>query len=227
MPRGPREKATLEAREELIDLLAANARPVRRLRPPVLRCAFWLALATVIVVMLGVSHGIRPDFAQRFQDPLFALRVAAALVTGILAAISAFLISLPDRSERWVLLPLPGIAVWFSTIGYGCLTDWVSLGPNGVHLGQAVSRLTTLVLTSTPLSLAMFVMMRQVGPLRPTPVTLCGALAVAAMTATALSLFHQFDATVLVLLWNLGTAALFICLGSMFGKRLYSRAAPA
>jgi hypothetical protein len=212
--------------EELIDLLAANARPVRRLRPPVLRCALWLAFATIIVAMLGLSHGVRLDLGQRFQDPLFALRVAAALVTGILAAISSFLISLPDRSEGWLLLPLPGVAVWFSTIGYGCLTNWVSLGRGGVHLGEAASCFATLILISTPLSLAMFLMMRQAGPLRPALVTLSGALAVAAMTATALSLFHQLDATVLVLLWNLGTAALFTGLAGMFGEKLYGPAAP-
>jgi hypothetical protein len=218
---------TMATTEELIDFLAANARPVRRPRLPLLRCAFWLALATVVLAMLGISHGIRPDLAERLQEPLFALRVAAALVTGILAAISAFLISLPDRSEGWALLPLPGVAVWFSTIGYGCLTDWVSLGPGGVHLGEAVSCFATLVLTSTPLSLAMFVMMRQVGPWRPTPVTLSGALAVAALTATALSLFHQLDATVLVLLWNLGTAALFMAFGGILCRKVSPRLAAA
>ena len=211
--------------DELIELLAGNARPVRRLRPPIVRCACWLGFAAIIVVMLGISHGVQPDLTQRFQDPLFAIRVTGALATGILAAISVFLISLPDRSDRWILLPVPGLGLWLSTIGYGCLTNWVSLGPDGIELGLAANCFATLVLTSTPLSLAMVLMMRHLGPVRPTLVTLCGALAVAAITATALSLFHSLDATVLILLWNLGVAGLFVGLGGLFGNRLSARVA--
>jgi hypothetical protein len=45
-----------------------------------------------------------------------------------------------------------------------------------------------LVLTSLPLSLALLVMLRHAAPLRPAVATLTGSLAVAAITATALSL---------------------------------------
>lgn len=211
--------------EDLISSLVANTKPVRRLRPPVLRSALWLGFAVVIVVMLGVSHGARPDLAQRFEDPMFLLRVAAAIATGALAATGAFLVSLPDRSERWALLPVPGAAIWFSTIGYGCLTDWVQLDPEGIRIGEAVNCFATLVLTSTPLSLAMYLMLRYSGSLRPTPVTLNGALAVAAITATALSLFHNIDASVLIILWNFGIAALFAGFGGWFGNKLGMRGA--
>lgn len=206
--------------EELIGLLSANAAPVRRLRPPVVRCALWLAFAAVIVAMLGISRGVRPDLAQRLADPAFTAGLGAAVLTGILAAAATFMLGLPDRSGRWALLPLPGVAAWVGTIGYGCLTNWVSLSPDGVTLGATAACFATLVLTSTPLSLAMLLMMRRLGSLRPTSVTLCGALAVAAITATALSLFHSLNATVLILLWNFGVAALFLCLGSVFRRRL-------
>jgi hypothetical protein len=47
-----------------------------------------------------------------------------------MAAIAAFTVSLPDRSPWWmVLLPLPTLAAWLSGVGYGCLTDRVSVGP--------------------------------------------------------------------------------------------------
>lgn len=208
--------------DELIDSLAASVKPVRRLPPPWVRCAAWLGFAAVIVTMLGISHGARPDLLERLQDPLFSVRIGAAAATGVLAALSAFLLSLPDRSDRWILLPLPGLALWFSTIGYGCLTDWVSLGPTGVHLGEAANCFATLVLTGTPLLLALLLMVRRSGPLRPTAVTFCGTLAVAAITAVALSLFHALDATVLILLWNVGLAVLFVAFGSVLGVRLHA-----
>lgn len=205
--------------EQLIDALAADIRPVHRLRPPWLRCTLWLGFAAVIVTMLGISHGVRPALAQRFHDPLFTIRIAAALATGVLAALSTFLVSLPDRSQRWALLPVPGVIVWFSTIGYGCLTNWITLGPAQVHLAEAASCFATLVLVGTPLSLALLLMIRRAGPLRPASATICGALAVAAVTAAALSLFHRLDATILILLWNLGVAVLFLALGGVLNTR--------
>ena len=113
-----------------------------------------------------------------------------------------------------------------STISYGCFTDWVSFQPDGVRMGEAVRCFATLVLTSLPLSFAMLIMVRYAAPLRPTAVTMIGALAVAAITATALSLLHDLDATVMVLTWNLGTAALIVLLGSIFGRRMLSWIAP-
>ncbi|MDQ6618823.1 MAG: hypothetical protein M3Z31_03865 [Pseudomonadota bacterium] len=55
--------------------------------------------------------------------------------------------------------------------------------------------------------------------LRPTAVTLTGGLAVAAMTATALSLFLDLDATIMVLIWNLAVAAVIVGIGYVLGLR--------
>ena len=211
---------------DLIGALAANLAPVRRLRPPVTRALSWLLLAALLLAVLAVSQGIRPDLAQRLHGPSFILGVAGASLTGILAAVAAFMLSLPDRSRFYLLLPAPALVLWLSTIGYQCLTNWVSLEPNGIRLGETARCFATLVLTSLPLSLAMVVMLRYAAPLRPTTVTLTGSLAVAAITATALSLFHDLDATVMILMWNLGTAALFVGMGGAFGGKMFSWAAP-
>jgi len=74
-------------------------------------------------------------------------------------------------------------------------------------LGETVRCFATLLITSVPLSLALLVMLRYAAFLRPTAVSVTGGLAVAAMTSFALSLVHDLDATVMVLVWNLGSAA--------------------
>jgi hypothetical protein len=207
----------------LIEALAANATPVRRLRPPLVRATLWLSFAAVVLVLLAVSQGGRPDLAQRLQQPIFLVGISASLLTGILAAIASFLVSLPDRSRGWLLLPLPALAVWISTIGYSCLTAWVELdSAGGLRMGEAARCFATLVLTSVPLSLLIFVMLRHAAPLRPMPVALTGSLAVAGMTASALSLFHAFDATVMILMWNLGSAVLLVGLGTLLGRKMFA-----
>ena len=204
---------------ELIALLAAQAKPVRPLRPPLARTALWLLLAAGIFALLALSHGVRPDFAQRVEQPIFVIGIVASLVTALLASVASFMVSLPDRPRAWLLLPVPALVVWVATVSYGCLTNWVSLGPGGMRLGEAARCFATLMLTSLPLSLALYVMLRHAVWVRTTAVTITGSLAVAAMTATALSLFHDLDATVMVLMWNLGVAVIIVTVGGMIGIR--------
>jgi hypothetical protein len=211
---------------ELIDMLCADAKPVRRLRPPLVRAALWLLFAGLVLVVLAVLLGTRPDLAERLRQPSFVGALAGALLTGVLAAVAAFHLSLPDRSRRWLLLPLPALVLWISTIGYGCLADWVSIGPDGVRLGTTLECFATLALASLPLSLALLVMLRHAARLYPTTVAMMGGLASAGIAATALSLFHELDASVMVLLWNLGAAALIVALGGIFGRSLFASTLP-
>ena len=205
---------------DLIDALVETATPVRRLRPPIIRAGLWLAFAAIMLGLIAIAHGLRPDFFDRVRQPLFVLSMLGALATSILAAVASFRLSLPDSSRLWIVLPLPALALWVATIGYGCLTDWVSMDPDGVHMGEAVRCFATLLMTSVPLSIAMLVMLRYAALLRPLEVSVTGGLAVAALTAFALSLFHDLDATVMILIWNLGAAALIAALGSLFGRSI-------
>ncbi len=207
---------------DLIESLVANAAPVRRLRPPVARAVGWLLFAALMLALLAVSHDVRPDLALRLRQPEFVIGVAASLATGVLAAIASFLLSIPDRSRAWLLLPLPALFVWVSTLGYGCLINWVSLQPGSVPFGEEAGCFALLVLTGVPLSLAMLIMLRHAALLAPTRVAISGGLAVAAVTATALSIFHDHDASAIILIWNFGTAVLLVALGGAFGSRMFS-----
>jgi hypothetical protein len=216
---------------DLIDALVERTLPVRRLRPPLVRAALWLGLAALILGLLAVGHGVRADFAERLRQPDFALGILAALAAGVLAAIAAFLLMIPDRSRWWALLPAPALALWATTIGYQCLTDWVSVGPEGLHLGDTAGCFAIIVAASVPIAIALAVMLRTAALLNSRGVAVTAGVAVAAITAAAHSLLHAHDATVLILAWNLGTAGLITGLGGLLGGRALrwtaSRLAPA
>jgi hypothetical protein len=207
---------------DLIDALVECAVPVRRLRPPLVRTALWLLFAALVLGLIAIAHGVRPDLAERLRQPVFVASMFGAAATGILAAVVSFRISLPDSSRWWVLLPLPTLALWVSTIGYGCLNDWVSIGPDGVNPGEAVRCFATLLMTSVPLSIVMLIMLRYAALLRALEVSIVGGLAVAAMTSFALSLFHDLDATATILIWNLGSAVLIAAVASLFGRSMFT-----
>lgn len=203
---------------DLIDVLAAEALPVRRLRPPPVRAALWLALAALVFGALAAGVGVRPDLAQKLEQQGFVVGIVASLLTGVLAAVASFMLSLPDRSRGWVWLPVPALVVWIASVGHACLTNWVGLAPGSVEMDETARCFATVLLTSLPLSLAMLVMLRRGSLLRPTTVAIMGSLAVAAMIATAMSIFHSLDATVMILVWTLGAAALIVVIGGVLGR---------
>lgn len=206
---------------DLIDTLVKDAVPVRRLRPPLLRAGSWLLFAAFILALVALAHGVRSDIFEQLHQPVFVISMLGALATGVLAAIASFRVSLPDRSRLWLLLPLPALALWISTIGYGCLTEWLSMAPGEPDLGEAMRCFATLLMTSVPLAIAMLIMLRYAALLRALEVSVTGGLAVAALTAFALSLFHDLDASVMILVWNLGVAVLIAGLASLFGNSMF------
>lgn len=208
--------------DDLISALAANLKPVKRLRPPFERAAAFLLFAALILAMIAAAYGWRPGLLARLADLRFDLSFTGSILTGMLAAAAAFIVSLPGRSLRWLLLPLPALALWFSSIGYQCLTNWIAAIPVA-RPGETVACLATLVLTSVPLSLALWLMLRHAANLNPAPVILAASLSVAGITATALTLFHPLDASVEILAFNLGTALLFIAAGGIFNRFVTNR----
>ncbi|MDI9700785.1 DUF1109 domain-containing protein [Burkholderia cenocepacia] len=206
---------------ELIDSLVADGMPVRPLRRPLWRAAGWLSFAALLLVSIAVAHGVRPDLALKLHERVFVAGIAAAAATGILAAVGAFVASVPGRSLRWVLLPSPALLVWISTIGYGCLTNWVEIGPDGLSLGETARCFATLMLTGVPLSLTLLIMLRHVARLAPAPVAMAASLAVSAMTAVALSLYHPLDATMMILVWNVGLTIVLLIGSASYGSRLF------
>jgi hypothetical protein len=189
---------------DLIAGLSTNVTAVRRLRPPLVRATWWLLLAALVLVLVAIGHGVRPNLAERMHDMTYLTELAGSLLTGALAAIAAFHLSLPDRSRWWLVAPALPFVAWLSTVGHQCLTNWVAIGPDGMRLGETAECLATLGLTSLPLSLGLVVMLRYAAPLRPSNVILLGSLAVAGITSTALTLFHPLDASALILMFNLG-----------------------
>lgn len=210
---------------DLIESLVARAEPVRRLRPPLARAAAWLLFAGLMLVLMVVIKGLRPDLGLSLRQPGFAIDLAAALATGILAAVAAFVVSLPDRSRLWLWLPVPALLVWIVNIGHSCLTAWVDIQP-GMHLGDETGCVAALVMTGTPLALSLLIMLRHTALFNPTPVAIVGSLAVAGITASLLPLFHNHDASVLILVWNLGIAVLLTAAAAAFGRRMFTWVAP-
>lgn len=207
--------------DELIHRLSTETRPVRPLRPPTVRALIWLAVATLIVGGIVASRGLRPDLASEIERPLVIIEWLASVITGVLAAIATFHVSIPGRSMRWALLPLPGLMLWVMSLSLGCIADWITLDSSDVEIGFSPGCFQSIVMTSIPLGLTLLVMVRHAGPVRPGLTTVLGALSIAALSAAGLSLFHHLNSSLLVLISH-GSGVAFVmlvswaCSGTLF-----------
>jgi hypothetical protein len=209
--------------DDLIGRLTAELRPVRRLPPPGVRAALWIGFAVLVVAACVIVFGPRHDLMDRMARPHEVAQFAFTIATGVLAAIAAFELSLPDRSERWALLPLPTAILWVGSLGMGCLADMKRMGPEALDVGTSWGCLRFIVLMGVPLALSMVWMLRHAGPIRPVPVAALGGLAGAALSAAGLSLFHHLDAALMVLLWHGGSTILVVAAFVLFGQRWRDR----
>ncbi len=208
----------MEATERLIERLAADAKPVRRLAPPLHRAMAWL-LAVGVASAVAIGAFANLDLcAERLSDPRCALEVAATLLTGIAAVIAAYHLCLPDRPVGWALLPLPFVGLWLASSSYGCWAHWTSAGSVGGEWGESAHCFVFILGASVPLGVTLFLLLYRAVPLAPLRVALMGGLGVAGIAAFLLQFFHPFDVTFLDLGVHLAAITLVIFAASITAR---------
>jgi hypothetical protein len=210
----------------LIDRLSAEARPVRRLAHPGLRALLWLGAAALLIAVTTLCEGLRGDLADCIRRPGFMLGRAAAVATAVTAAIATFELSVPDRSPRWLWLPLPFAAIWIATLSYGCLADWAARGADAFVFGHSGSCFGAIVGTSLPLGVLLFIMVRHAGFVRPIATALTGGLALAAAAEAGLTLYHEPDAGLMDLLLHLLAVAVVVVLAAGGARPIFRWLSP-
>lgn len=206
--------------EELVQQLAASAPAVARLRPPHVRAATWLGISALYAGLVVTVMGLRPDISVKLADSGFVLEFAAALGTSVLAAMAAFCTGTPGRPFWEKFAPLPALALWLASLGAGCWQSWVQRGPVGLSLTPDLICFPSILSVAFVPGIAILVMIRRGAPIAPNTTMMLAALASAALGAAALRLFHMQDASVMVLVWQLGTVAVLTLAAAAFGTRV-------
>ncbi len=97
--------------DDLILRLKKDLRPVTKLPHPAWRFLRWVAVAA-FCVGVGLSlMGVREDFSAQISNPLFVLNAVFALLTCVLSAAAAFVLSVPGLERRTLTRALPVLAL--------------------------------------------------------------------------------------------------------------------
>jgi hypothetical protein len=205
---------------KLIDHLVEAGEPVRPLPSPWRRTAGWLTVAIPYVALVVIVVSPRTDLVARILELRFALEQLAALATGITAAVAAFATIIPGYDRKVLLLPAFPAVVWLVSLGEGCVQEWLRFGPDGMPLQLDWFCFPAIVLVGAIPAIAMAVMLRRGAPLTPHATTALGGLAAAGLGNFGLRLFHPQDASLMVLVWQVGTVIALSALSGWAGRHL-------
>ncbi|MEO7251413.1 MAG: NrsF family protein [Arenimonas sp.] len=207
----------------LIDQLAGRAGAVRPLPSPMRRTVVWIAVALVLIAIMVASIGLRPHLLTALLEPSEAIGWIGSVLTGIFAAYAAFQISVPGRSPSWAWLPALPVAFWLAGIGAGCLNDFAAQGAAAFAFETRSGECARAILMmSLPLTLAMVIMVRHAGAVRPAPTALLAALSAAALSSAGVSLIHAGENALMVLVWHFGAVLVLSLLSVALGSKVFS-----
>jgi hypothetical protein len=204
---------------DLIRRLAAAGAPVRPLARPWMRTAIW---CTVSLPYLWLLYLVWPHAEPAtLMDRRFIVEQAAALATGLTAAVAAFATIVPGASRRIVLAPIVPLALWMGHLEGLCARDWSASGQLPAVLIHWACFPATIVAGIVP-AVAIVVMLRHGAPMTPRLTTALGALAAAGLANFGIRFVHPFDASFVVLAWHVVAVFALSAAMASCGNRVFS-----
>jgi len=210
----------------LIARLSNRLPPVRRIAPAWARAAAWLALVGLFAAALAARADLPAVAARLMAYPDMWLAVLGSVATALLGAFAAMQLSLPDRSRRWALLPLPAAALWLGASGLGCLRQEVAAALRSATMGEAMEDCMPFILgVSLVLAMPLALLLWRARPLRPELVAGVGGLATAAAASSLLWFEHPFDASAADLAVHVAAVLLVVlaCRGGVAMRRFLAK----
>jgi hypothetical protein len=209
--------------DELIETLARDATPVRRLASPWLRTVGWLVVSGFYVALLIVLLSPNLDRLSGIRAPRFWLEQVAALATGIAAAAVALVSVVPGRSRRAWLLPIVPLGAWIGIELWGCVRDWVNAGSAGLVVHSDWPCVLAMSMSALFPAAALAAMVRRGAPLAPRATAAFAGLAAAGLGSVAgcLSRPMPHGTTLTVLVWHFGMLILLTFTASWAGRALF------
>ena len=206
--------------ERLIAGLSRNLRPVRRVLHPLAAAVLWMVIGGAVVAFAVVASAEATTIPSEFRVGLESWHLLLASGTGVAAALAAFELALPDRDQRWALLPLVPAMAWVSLHAGGWAKHLAYDGLGALRLDVSLECAGFILGVGLPLSVLLLRLARHAALLRPRPVAALGGLAAASLASAGLSCVHRLYSEGMVLAWHGLGIGVVILLSVWLGPRI-------
>jgi hypothetical protein len=205
----------------LVERMAAELRPVRRLWPVPARLALWIALEGAVLLLL-ILHSARTDLAEQLRNPWFVLCISGFAVTGAASAALALRAAIPGREPAGKQLTLVVCLAIASAVPL-LLVPVDARQPLGSFVARGLPCLIGIAMSALVPWLALLWAVRRAAPMRG---GLEGALIGAAAFLFSFALLRircPIEEEMHLLVWHLLPALAGIGLSAWLGVALLKR----
>jgi hypothetical protein len=185
---------SLDSQEQLIRRLACDLAPVHRLASPGRQVLQWLACLVAIAAPLALTCNPTTAVQRLAGSPDVCVGVIGSMLTALLGAAAAFVLSRPDRPPSWALLPAPAAALWIVNGAIGCFRQEAVTGNDFGPPVTAQACFFFILGAAMPLSMLLMALLRRGYSLRPDVTSVLCGLASAAAATTITNIIHPHDA---------------------------------
>jgi hypothetical protein len=212
--------------DRLIESLARDVQPVRRLRPPWVRAVLWSLGAGLYAIVLALPLTSSEEFALNTGNRGFVAQQAAAIVMAFCAVVAAFASVVPGYSRAVVTLSAVGVSTWLATLMSQVPQEWQAVRLTGAADTHEWLCVPTIALTALPPAFALVLMLRQGAPVNPRLSAALGLLAAAGLTNVVTCLASPHRSAIAVLVWHGATLLLLCVLAAAIGRAVLSWKVP-
>ncbi|HET6195362.1 MAG TPA: NrsF family protein [Acetobacteraceae bacterium] len=200
--------------------LARAAGPIRPLPPPSVRLAQWTAAVVPLTAACVMAIGPRRDSLLALHQSAFVWVAVATMLTAVLAAASAFVLSVPgaERSPVSRVMPLAAAGTWGLV-----LVVSLTRGGDSLHRLLVLPFHSLCLIEIAGLGIvpgwALFVMLRRAAPLRRAWSAALATLAAVALGAAATQFLCPIDDPAHQLVGHFLPVAVLAAWGTIAGRR--------
>jgi hypothetical protein len=207
--------------EDLIRQLAADAKPVRPLRPLAVRVTGWLLVAVASLGLAMTIMGVRRELGDAADQADFAVETVLLIITALSAAVGALAVSIPGAERTRLLRWLPvmaGVATVVWAAGELAFASTTGAPAGRLTFGWHCVYKTASV-AAVP-SVALFFMVRRAAPLHAAWAGFLAILATTAVGVLGANVICPYDRPLHMLVWHVAPLMLLAGLGAALGRWL-------
>ena len=207
--------------DELIQKLAKEAGPIRKLSSLSRRLAFWLAAALLFLIPGVLLRGVRPDLAHQVVSCRFMLEGLLILALSGFSALAALALSVPgDERSAWTRwAPAVALTAWLMLLGAHMGRIVFSSGPSTLSTGSGLFCVRDILLLSLLPGAWLMVMIRRAAPVELGLSGVLAALSAASFAALGTQFTCSIDDPLHIVVWHAATVVVIAGAGIVFGKR--------